>query len=201
MNNMMMPPPRIMIKSALLILAAALSVVSLSFAENQAPSAPTAKVQMQLKRALSRGNMAKLKRVASKLLSSLEYRVAFESGTERAFSNRYWKNKKPGIYVDLISGKPLFSSAHKFKSGTGWPSFDRTLSDEVEEVIDNSHGMRRVEVRSKTSGIHLGHVFEDGPSATTGRRFCINSASLIFIPLKQIEARGYGSWIKRAGLE
>lgn len=200
MNSLMMIRPVFVMSAASLILASALSFVNVGFAEKQAPPVPTVKTQNKLKSALSRGGVAKVKRLASRLLSPLEYRVAFESGTERAFTNRYWKNNKPGIYVDLISGKPLFSSAHKFKSGTGWPSFDRTLSDEVEEVVDNSHGMRRVEVRSKTSGIHLGHVFEDGPSATTGRRFCINSASLIFIPLSTMRARGYGAWIERAGL-
>ena len=135
------------------------------------------------------------------MLSPLEYQVAFKSGTERSFANRYWNNKKAGIYVDLISGEPLFSSAHKFKSGTGWPSFDRALSaKEVVEVVDESHGMKRVEVRSKTSDIHLGHVFEDGPRKTTGRRFCINSAALRFIPRDQMETEGYGAWIKKAGL-
>lgn len=166
----------------------------------QSPTPPDQSVQAQLKRALRKGR-AKLESTARDLLSPLEYKVAFESGTERAFQNRYWDNKKSGIYVDLVSGKPLFSSAHKFKSGTGWPSFDRALSKlEVVEVVDKSHGMTRVEVRSKTSDIHLGHVFEDGPRKTTGRRFCINSAALRFIPRSEMKAAGYGSWIKKAGL-
>ena len=168
-------------------------------AVDHAPPPPSPKVVKTLKRALKAGR-SELERKAKKLLSPLEFKVAFKSGTERAFKNRYWDNKEPGLYVDLISGRPLFSSAHKFKSGTGWPSFDRTLGDEVVEVVDESHGMRRVEVRSKTSDIHLGHVFEDGPK-TTGRRFCINSAALRFIPLKKLKAEGYGAWVKKAGLD
>ena len=170
------------------------------FAKEQAPQEPNLKTQKTLKSALYE-NRSKLIKVAEKLLSPLEFEVAFESGTERAFQNRYWNNKESGLYVDLISGKPLFSSAHKFKSGTGWPSFDRSLSDEeVLEVSDLSHGMKRVEVRSKTSDIHLGHVFEDGPRKTTGRRFCINSAALRFVPLAEIKEGGYLADLKRAEL-
>lgn len=179
----------------LLILA---SFVGQCLAQDQAPTEPSKEVQEQLKDALQ--NPKKLKKVAKALLSPLEYKVAFESGTERAFKNRYWKNSEPGLYVDLISGKPLFSSAHKFKSGSGWPSFDRSISQEVVELVDSSHGMKRVEVRSKTSDIHLGHVFEDGPKKTTGRRFCINSASLRFIPLADLEKEGYAEFMEVAEL-
>ena len=136
-----------------------------------------------------------------RLLSPIEYEVTQRAGTERAFTGRDWDNHAPGIYVDLISGEPLFSSAHKFDSGTGWPSFDRPLDPaHLVEVEDRSLGEVRVEVRAKASGAHLGHVFEDGPRATTGRRFCMNSASLRFIPLEALEREGYGAWIKRAGL-
>lgn len=195
--------PKITVNSIyrlMLPLAISFMLVSVCCAQDQSPPPPDIKAQQQLKSALNEGR-GKLKSVAEQLLSPIEYQVAFESGTERAFANRYWNNKKSGIYVDLISGKPLFSSAHKFKSGTGWPSFDRALSKlEVVEVVDKSHGMTRVEVRSKTSNIHLGHVFEDGPRKTTGRRFCINSAALRFIPLDEMEKEGYGEWIKKSEL-
>lgn len=169
-------------------------------AKDPAPPPPSKAAQKKLKAALKKGKNTLLK-VAESVLSPLEYRVAFKSGTERAFKNRYWKNKEHGIYVDIISGEPLFSSVHKFKSGTGWPSFDRPLSQKtVVEVVDNSHGMKRVEVRSKASDIHLGHVFEDGPKKTTGRRFCINSASLRFIPLASIDEEGYHEQLEQSGL-
>lgn len=185
------------ISLSLLVLIFA-SFMGQCLAQDQAPAEPSKAVQAQLKKALN--NPKTLATVAKKLLSPLEYKVAFESGTERAFKNRYWKNKEPGLYVDVVSGEPLFSSAHKFKSGTGWPSFDRSIGKEVLEVVDNSHGMKRVEVRSKTSDIHLGHVFEDGPRKTTGRRFCINSASVRFVPFADLEKEGYGKYIEEAGL-
>ncbi len=115
-------------------------------------------------------------------LTSRQYQVACESGTEPPFDNEYWDHKEKGIYVDVVSGEPLFSSEAKFDSGTGWPSFSAPINqDEVVEVEDTSYGMRRVEVRSKTAGIHLGHVFPDGPEPT-GLRYCINSAALRFVP-------------------
>ena len=169
-------------------------------AKEQAPKPPAKIAQRALKKALDQ-NRDELLKVAEEVLSPLEYEVAFKSGTERAFRNRYWNQKEHGLYVDVVSGEPLFSSEHKFKSGTGWPSFDRSLDQaEVLEVPDHSHGMNRVEVRSKTSDIHLGHVFEDGPRKTTGRRFCINSASLRFVPLSEIKSEGYIDVIKEAGL-
>ena len=174
-------------------------IMNACIAQDQSPPPPDRQAQVQLKVSMKKGRAA-LKKTAAKVLSPLEYRVAFESGTERAFRNRYWNNKESGLYVDVVSGRPLFSSTHKFRSGTGWPSFDRPLdSSEVIEVVDESHGMTRVEVRSKTSNIHLGHVFEDGPN-TTGRRFCINSAAMRFIPSKDLVKEGYGAWAKRAGL-
>ncbi|MDB6054602.1 MAG: msrAB [Verrucomicrobiales bacterium] len=121
----------------------------------------------------------------------MQFHVTQLCGTEPPFRNEYWDNKRPGIYVDLISGEPLFSSLDKFESGTGWPSFSKPLiTGALKEVQDVSHGMARTEVRSRKADSHLGHLFNDGP-ASTGMRYCINSASLRFVPAEDLEKEGY----------
>jgi peptide methionine sulfoxide reductase msrA/msrB len=134
-----------------------------------------------------------------KRLTPLQYKVTQEEGTERPFNNAYWDNKKEGIYVDIVSGEPLFSSADKFKSGTGWPSFVRPITDNaLTEHTDTRFFMTRTELKSTAAGSHLGHVFKDGPQPT-GLRYCINSASLKFIPKEDMAMEGYAEFL--AGLE
>lgn len=129
-------------------------------------------------------------------LTEMQYQVTQCSATEPAFRNEFWNNKEPGLYVDIVTGEPLFSSTHKFDSGTGWPSFTQPVKKEnVTEHEDHAHGMRRVEVKSRAGESHLGHVFPDGPGPE-GLRYCINSASLRFIPVEKLEAEGYGEFLK-----
>jgi methionine-R-sulfoxide reductase len=138
-----------------------------------------------------------------KKLTPEQFAVTQQSATEAPFANEYWDYHKQGIYVDVVSGQPLFSSLDKFDSGCGWPSFTQPLANtDVVERTDSSYGMDRTEVRSKIADSHLGHVFDDGPGPT-GLRYCINSASLRFIPLDKMQAAGYGAYLEpfiKAGL-
>ena len=128
-----------------------------------------------------------------KVLSDMEYKVTQENVTEPPFDNTYWDHYDRGVYVDITSGEPLFVSSDKFESGCGWPSFSRPLDpDVIKEKTDTTHGMLRIEVRSRVGDAHLGHVFNDGPKESGGLRYCINSAALKFIPVEEMEASGYG---------
>ena len=129
-------------------------------------------------------------------LTPEQHWVTQNAGTERPFTGEHNDNKRPGIYVDVVSGEPLFASTDKFDSGTGWPSFTKPIVQaNVNEVQDGAHGMRRTEVRSVHADSHLGHVFPDGPSDRGGLRYCINSASLRFIPRDEMEGEGYGEYL------
>jgi peptide-methionine (R)-S-oxide reductase len=128
-------------------------------------------------------------------LTPEQYRVTQESATERPGTGALLKEKRPGIYVDIVSGEPLFASSAKFESGCGWPSFTKPIAANVKELQDSSYGMLRTEVRSAHGDSHLGHVFNDGPREHGGLRYCINSASLRFVPREEMEAEGYGEYL------
>ena len=133
-------------------------------------------------------------------LTPEQFRVTQKSGTERPGTGEHLGNKEPGIYVDIVSGEPLFASTDKYESGCGWPSFTKPIEPaNINELRDSSHGMIRTEVRSIHGDSHLGHVFEDGPEDRGGLRYCINSASLRFVPKEEMEAQGYGDYLDQVG--
>ncbi|WP_027632421.1 peptide-methionine (R)-S-oxide reductase MsrB [Clostridium hydrogeniformans] len=142
---------------------------------------------------MSRYDKEKLK----KELTPIQYEVTQENGTERPFNNEFWNHKEKGIYVDIVSGEPLFTSLDKFDSGCGWPSFTKPVTRKnITEKADFTHNMHRIEVRSKEGDSHLGHVFNDGPLEEGGLRYCINSAALRFIPYDNLKEEGYGEYIE-----
>jgi methionine-R-sulfoxide reductase len=132
-----------------------------------------------------------------RMLTPQQYAVVRENATERPFTNIYWRYREEGIYVDIVTGKPLFSSRDKFDTECGWPGFAKPIEEaEIKQLRDTTHGMLRVEVRSATGDAHLGHVFDDGPLELGGKRYCINSASLRFVPKEKMAELGYGAWLR-----
>jgi peptide methionine sulfoxide reductase msrA/msrB len=196
-----MQPARILTIVAAALLAAVIFAVTRNAGRAQSSELSTGQIY-------SPTNMNDFKKPSTdelkKKLTPEQFAVTQQSATEPAFHNEFWDNHKPGIYVDVVSGKPLFSSLEKFDSGCGWPSFTAPLNQtDVVERTDTSFGMERTEVRSAVADSHLGHVFDDGPAEKGGLRYCINSASLKFIPVEEMEKAGYGQYLApfvKAGL-
>jgi methionine-R-sulfoxide reductase len=183
---------------AVTLVAAVIVGVAFHASHGQSTNNPTFAPYMETNNFV-KPDIAELK----KKLTPEQFAVTQKAATEPPFNNQYWDNHGAGIYVDVVSGKPLFSSMDKFDSGCGWPSFTKPISpSEVVENVDSSYGMERTEVRSKLADSHLGHVFDDGPGPTH-LRYCINSASLRFVPVDKMEAAGYGKYLEpfiKAGL-
>jgi methionine-R-sulfoxide reductase len=178
-------------RALVLALASALTASATSRAAAQSPARKT-KGDHQVTAPFSKPTEEVLKQK----LTPMQYKVTQQEGTEPPFKNEYWDNHEPGIYVDVVSGEPLFSSLDKFESGTGWPSFTRPLvSENVKTKTDRKFFMTRTEVRSAHADSHLGHLFDDGPKPT-GQRYCMNSASMRFIPASKLVAEGYGEFAK-----
>ena len=172
-------------------------VIFLNRARGQAPSAsPAPSISMTTP---SSTNQAATKPSADELKKKLtpeQYRVTQQCGTEPPFRNEYWDNHRPGIYVDVVTGEPLFTSLDKFDSGSGWPSFTKPIEkNKVTEKSDRTFGMERTEVRSSQGDSHLGHVFDDGPADKGGLRYCVNSAALRFIPVEKLKEEGYAQYL------
>ena len=183
----------------ILVIALVAACALMLHAQEPKPTASPAQNTMQDSNtttvAANTDNSKLSKEELKKKLTAEQYSVTCEAGTEPPFRNAYWNNHKAGIYVDVISGKPLFSSLDKFESGTGWPSFTKPLVKENVKVdTDTSFGMSRDEVKSTSSDAHLGHVFDDGPAEAGGMRYCMNSASLRFVPVEDLDKEGYGQY-------
>ncbi len=187
------PAAGLIVSGAAALLIACVVIVAAQEPKKPAASASPSASPMNSSNTDSQPTKEELK----KRLTPIQYRVTCEEGTEPAFHNEYWDNHRAGIYVDVISGKALFSSKDKYDSGTGWPSFTKPLDKQnVVEKTDRSFGMARTEVRAKDSDAHLGHVFDDGPADQGGMRYCMNSASLRFIPVEKLKEEGYGQYLE-----